>query len=199
MDPINVTGSIASFTLPRHSFPLIVDGILKPILSLTYVDDAKRFIAMPKSTHSCDELFTTVQGYYDLLVDLSLVIKMGRKLKNCIIYLYNIPQDVIIPTFTSTAWLYDVQGPVNGSIAVVIMQRDSQGNLVCYEVSKALQKIYPTHQKYPSSMQISGCCNWMPPTAKKRFFSKLSQWIGLISKKTNSIQEAKTILPTNIK
>jgi hypothetical protein len=145
MDPINPTGTIAPFTSPRHGFPLIVDGILKPVSSLAYVDDAKRFVAMSKSTYTCDEFFTTVQGYCDLLADLSLVIKMGRNVKKCTIYLYNIPQDIIIPTFTSIAWSYDARGPVKGTIAVVAMRRDSEGNLLCYDVPKSLRKDMPQH------------------------------------------------------
>jgi hypothetical protein len=87
MDPINPTRTIAPFTLSRHGFPLIADGILKPISSLAYVDDAKRFIVMPKSTHSSDEFFATVQGFCDLLADLSLVIKMERNVRKWTIYL----------------------------------------------------------------------------------------------------------------
>jgi len=41
MDPINPIGSIVPFQSPRHGFPLIAGGILKPISSLAYVDDAK--------------------------------------------------------------------------------------------------------------------------------------------------------------
>jgi len=99
----------------------------------TYVDDAKRFIAVPKSTHTCNEFFEIVQGYCDLLADLSLVIEMGRNVKKCTLYLYNIPQEVTIPTFTSIAWSYDAQGPVKGSLVVVTMRRDRTGNLLCYD------------------------------------------------------------------
>ena len=42
MDPIDHKGTIAPFTSPRHAFPLFGGGILKPISSLAYVDDAKR-------------------------------------------------------------------------------------------------------------------------------------------------------------
>lgn len=81
MDPINPTGTIAPFTSPRHGFPLVAGGILKPIPSLAYVDDAKHFMALSKHYHSWDEFFTVVQGYCDLLADLSLVIKMGATSK----------------------------------------------------------------------------------------------------------------------
>jgi hypothetical protein len=131
MDPINPQGTIAPFTSPRHAFPLIAGGILKPVSSLAYVDDAKRFVAMLKSAHTCEEFFAVVQGYCDHLADLSLVIKMGRNVKKCTLFLFNIPHDIAIPDFTSIAWSYDAQGPVKGSIAVVVMQRDSAGHLLC--------------------------------------------------------------------
>jgi len=88
MDPINPIGSIAPFQSPRHGFPLIAGDILKPISSLAYVDDAKQYVAVPKDAFSISEFFDIVQGYYDLLADLSLVIKMGRNVKKCTIYLY---------------------------------------------------------------------------------------------------------------
>jgi len=67
MDPINPTGTIAPFTSPRHGYPLIYGNIYKSISLLAYVDDAKRFIAMPKTSHTCKEFFTVVQGCCDLL------------------------------------------------------------------------------------------------------------------------------------
>jgi hypothetical protein len=70
MDPINNEGSIAPFHSTRHGFPLIAGGILKPITSLAYIDDAKRYVALPKASCSIDEFFKTVQGYCDLLADL---------------------------------------------------------------------------------------------------------------------------------
>jgi hypothetical protein len=81
MDPINSIGSIAPFQSPRHGFPLIAGGILKPISSLAYVDDTKQYGAVPKDVFSISEFFDIVQGYCDLLADLSLVIKMGRNVK----------------------------------------------------------------------------------------------------------------------
>ena len=54
MDPINPVGTIAPFSSPRHAFPLIAGGLLKPVSSLAYVDDAKRFVAMLKSEHTCE-------------------------------------------------------------------------------------------------------------------------------------------------
>jgi len=112
MDPINPDGSIAPFQSARHGFPLIAGNILKPITSLAYVDDAKRYVALPKASCSLKEFFDVVQGYCDLLADLSLVIKMGRNFRKCTIYLYNIPENCNIPIFTSITWSYDSQGPV---------------------------------------------------------------------------------------
>jgi len=117
MDPINPQGTITPFQSPRHAFPLIAGGILKPVSSLAYVDDAKRYVAVSKDTHSLDEFFNNVQGYCNLLADLSLVIKMGHNIKKCTIYLYNIPEDCNIPEFESIVWSYDSKDPVKGSIA----------------------------------------------------------------------------------
>lgn len=75
--PINPTGAIVPFTSQRHGFPLIAGGMLQPISSLAYVDDAKHYIVVPKQTHTCEQFFTIVQGYCDLLADLSLVINMA--------------------------------------------------------------------------------------------------------------------------
>ena len=87
MDPVNPSGTIAPFTAPRHGFPLLAGGVSKPVASLAYVDDATRFVAMPKALPSLEDFFTTVQGYCDLLAELSLVIKMGRNVRKCIIFL----------------------------------------------------------------------------------------------------------------
>jgi hypothetical protein len=111
MDQINPNCNIAPFSSPRHGFPFIAGGVLMPISSLAYLDDAKHFIAVLKQTHTCAEFFKIVQGYCDLLADLSLVIKMGRNVKKCVLCLYNIPQTEPVPEFTSIAWSFDVQGP----------------------------------------------------------------------------------------
>jgi len=95
MDPIDPEGAIAPFQSPRHGYPLIAGGILKPVSSLAYVDDAKRYVAISKETCTVSEFFSTVQGYCDLLADLSLVIKMGRNVKKCTIYFYNIPDKLL--------------------------------------------------------------------------------------------------------
>jgi hypothetical protein len=124
MDPINPSNVIAPFESPRHDFPLLTGGILKPIAWLAYVDDAKGYVAISKSTNTVSEFFTVVQGYCNFLADLSLVIEMGRNVRKCTIYLYNIPEDCLIPKFTSIAWSHDAQGPVKGSIAVVTIHRD---------------------------------------------------------------------------
>jgi hypothetical protein len=104
MDPVNPCGTIVPFSSPRHAFPLVAGGILMPILSLAYVDDLKQFIALPKQLHTCDEFFNIVQGYCDFLADLSLVIKMGRDVKKMdIMLVLHIPQNILIPEFTSMA------------------------------------------------------------------------------------------------
>jgi hypothetical protein len=46
MDPINPEGTIMPFYSPRHGFPLIAGEVLKPISSMAYVDDAKRYVAL---------------------------------------------------------------------------------------------------------------------------------------------------------
>jgi hypothetical protein len=126
MDPINPRGTIARFEAPRHGFPLIAGGLTKNIASLAYVDDAKRYIALLKSQHSLEEFFAVIQGYCDLLADLSLGIKMGRNVRKCTIYLYNIPEDITIPEFTSIAWSFEAGGPVKGSIAVVVIAMNAK-------------------------------------------------------------------------
>jgi hypothetical protein len=142
MDPIDPEGSIAPFQSPRHSFPLIAGGILKLISSMAYVDNTKQYVALSKESYSIPEFFSVVQGYCDLMADLSLVIKMGRNVKKCTIYLYNIPENTIIPEFTSIAWSYDSQGLVKGSIEVVVICRDNENdNLICYKVLKEIGKM----------------------------------------------------------
>jgi len=197
MDPINPTGSIAPFSAPRHGFPLIADGILQSVTSLAYVDDAKRFIAVSKQSSTCDEFFLMVQGYCDLLADLSLVIKMGRNVKKCTIYLYNIPHDTPIPVFTSIAWSFDAQGPAKGEIPTVTMFRDTNGRLICYNVSKDLMNNIPQHVKnilsnhkylgVPTNAQLDSS------DGKAKLINKLQQRIAIISKNTNGIQEARIL------
>ena len=75
MDPVNPNGTTVLFTPPQHSFPLVSSGVIKPTSSVAYVVDAKRFIAMSKSTHTCEDFFTIVQGYCALLVDYHLLSK----------------------------------------------------------------------------------------------------------------------------
>jgi hypothetical protein len=124
MDPVNLLGTIAPFESPRHGFPLIVGGILRPVTSLAYVDDATRLVTLKKAEHSLENFFTVVQGYCDLLADLSSVIKMGRNVRKCTVYLYNISEDVEVPEFNSIAWSFDAHGPVKGTIRTVIMHRE---------------------------------------------------------------------------
>jgi hypothetical protein len=88
---------------------------------------------MRKTEHTLDEFFKAVQGYCDLLADLSLLIKMGRNVSKCTIFLYNIPENATVPEFTSIAWSYDAQGPVKGAIKTIVMRRDSTNDhLLCY-------------------------------------------------------------------
>jgi len=197
MDPINPNGVITSFTSPWHSFPLFAGSTLKPISSLAYVNDAKRFIAVSKQDCTCEEFFNIVQGYCDLLADLSLVIKMGRNVKKCSINLYNIPEDTPIPTFNSTALSFDVQGPIKGSIKTVIMRKDMEGNLICCQIPKEIRnskahyiKNILADRKYlgvPTNAQLESC------DGKEKLINKVKQRIALISKNTNSIQEAKIL------
>ena len=119
---------------------------------------------------------------------------MGRNVKKCTIYLYNIPEGTPIPEFTSTAWAYDSQGPVRGSISVVTMYRDSANNLICYDVPKTLLDSVPPHiratlttRRYlgvPRDAQLN--CS----TGKQKIINKLQQRIGLVANKSHSIQEA---------
>ena len=122
---------------------------------------------------------------------------MGRNIKKFTLYLYNIPQDVIIPTFTSTAWSSDAQGPVNGTIAVVTMQSDSEGNLICYEVDKSILNNIPTHikdilngHKYLGIMTNAQLDS---SEGKMKLISKMSQGIAITSKNTNSVMEARIL------
>ena len=175
------------FSSPRHGFPLISGGIHKSVSSLAYVDDAKRFVCVLKSEKTVEEFFDIVQGYCNLLADLSLVIKMGRNVKKCTIYLYNIPEEVAIPEFTSIAWSYDAQGPIKGTIKVVAMKRDSDNNLIYYDVPKLLRKDMPSHvqdiladRKY---LGVATNAQLDATDGKEKMIGKLSQRIGLVSKK----------------
>jgi len=145
----------------------------------------------------CDEFFNIVQGYCDLLADFSLVIKMGRNVKKCILCLYNIPQNIPIPEFTSVAWSFDAQGLVKGTIKVIVMQRDMEENLLCYRVPPSLKKNMPQNvqdilenRKYlgvPTNAQLES------DEGKKKILNKMKQRIAIISKNTASIQEAKIL------
>jgi hypothetical protein len=143
MDPIMPGGMIVPFTSPRHAFPLIANGLTKMVASQAYVDDATWIVAIPKSQGSVHEFFNIVQGYCDLLADLSLVIKIGRNVKKCTIYLYNIPEGVEVPSFSSIAWSYDARGPIKGLIATVVVRRNIDGNMILYDVPDDLLKDAP--------------------------------------------------------
>jgi hypothetical protein len=195
MDPIDPHGTIAPFESPRHGFPLIAGGIVKSVASLAYVDDAKRYVALLKSQYSLEEFYTIVQGYCDLLADLSLGIKMGRNVRKCTIYLYNIPEHAVVPEFTSIAWSFEAGGPVKGSIAVVIMRRDQDENLICYDIASHLRDSAPHHIKaILNSRKYLGVYNNAQldnTDGKEKILKKLSQRIGLISAKSQTIQETK--------
>jgi hypothetical protein len=60
MDPVNPAGTIAPFESPRHGFPLIAGGILKPVSSVAYVDDTKRYVAISKEECLVSQFFTIV-------------------------------------------------------------------------------------------------------------------------------------------
>jgi hypothetical protein len=172
-------------------------GITKSITSLAYVANATRFIALAKHLHTCDEFFEMVQGCCNLLADLSLVIKMGRNVKKCTLYLYNIPYDVPVPEFYSVAWSYDAQGPAQGIIKTVVMRRDREGNLICYDVPKMIQ-----NQVYEEILNILAPYKYLgityneqldPNIGKEKMIQKMAQRIALIAHRTPSIQET-TIL-----
>jgi hypothetical protein len=194
MDPVNPEGTIAPFHSPRHGYPLISKSIIKPISSLAYVDDATRFVALLKMHHTLQQFFQTVQDYCNLLADLSLVIKMGRNDNKCTIFLYNIPEDAIIPQFVSIAWSYDAQGPVKGYIRTVVMRRNVT-YLLCYDAPENIRENAPQHVKdilttykylgVPLNAHLEG------KEGRARILKKLHQRIGLISSKAQSITEAK--------
>jgi hypothetical protein len=195
MDPIDPDGSIAPFHSPRHGYPLIAGGITKYIASSAYVDDATRYVSLPKISYTLQQFFDHVQGYCDLLADMSLVIKMRRNVNKCTVYSYNIPDNAVIPQFTSIAWSYDAQGPVKGIIATVVLKRDQQDNILCYQVSDNLRKNIPqtiqdvlrTH-KYlgvPRNAQMDS------HEGKQKILQKLNQRIGIIASKIHTITEAK--------
>jgi len=99
---------------------------------------------------------------------------MGCNVKKCTIYLYNIPEDTIIPEFTSMAWPYDSQGPVKGTIAVVVMRHDNENdNLICYQVLKAKGENAPQHIKdilsTRNTWELLRMPNWMAPMEKKKY------------------------------
>jgi len=118
---------------------------------------------------------------------------MGRNVKKCTLFLFNIPHDIAIPDFTSIAWSYDAQGPVKGSIAVVVMQRDSAGHLLCYDVEKSLRTEMPENiQKILTTSKYLGVASNAQldnTEGKEKIINKMSQRIGLVSAKADSIQE----------
>ncbi len=80
-----------------------------------------------------DKFFQLIQKYCDLLADLSLVIKVGQNVTKCKIIVYNIPLGSNL-TITSNVWSYDEGGPVTGNIITIVVCRDSEGNLIKYQI-----------------------------------------------------------------
>jgi hypothetical protein len=197
MDPVCPHGTIAPFTSPRHGYPLFADGICEHFASLAWVDDAKRLLSLSKLLYTCEQFFRRVQGYCDLLTDLSLVIKMGCNVRKCTLYLYNIPEDIPIPPFTSIAWSYDAQGPTQGIIKVVAMLRDLQGNRICYDIPRPLHNSVPQNIKDILApykyLGITTNAQLDLDMGKEKMINKLSQRIGLISHKTHSIKETRIL------
>ncbi len=122
---------------------------------------------------------------------------MGQNVNKCTLHLYNIPHDIEVPTFTSIAWSYDAEGPVQGNIHTVVMRRDEDGTLICYNVPEDHRPHVPKHIqdilapcKYlgiTTDAQLDSTCG------KNKLFQKLSQRIAIISKNADSIQEAKVM------
>jgi hypothetical protein len=119
---------------------------------------------------------------------------MGRNVLKCIIFLFNIPEDAVIPEFTSIAWSYDSQGLVKGSIAVVVMRRENAtGALLCFNIPNNLREDAPQHikdilvsRKYlgvSTNAQLDGT------EGKEKLIKKLNQRIGLVSTKASSISQ----------
>jgi len=195
MDPIQPSGSITSFDEPRHGFPLVANDITKYVSSLAYVDVGTRLVVVRRDEHSVEEFFIIVQGYCDLLAEFSLVIKMVRNVKKCTLYLYNVPEGTEIPEFHSIAWSYDSQGPAKGTIATTVVKRDSENNLLCYQVDKTLLSQMPqpirsvlATRKY---LGVSFDAQLNNIDGKERMIKKINQPIGLVSATMNSIREAR--------
>lgn len=149
---------------------------------------------MPIATTSLSHFLEVVQGYCNLLAELSLVIKMGRNVRKCTVYLYNIPEEAIIPDFSSIAWSYDACRPIKGSIKTVVVRRDPQGNLIMYNVpmeprnnaSEFIQQIL-AQRKYLGSKNAQQ----ENAEGKTKLTTKLAQRLGLVSRKAGSVQEAR--------
>jgi hypothetical protein len=122
---------------------------------------------------------------------------MGRNAKKCTLYLYNIPHNVTVPIFTSIAWSYEGQGPFQGAIDTVIMRRNEQGQLLCYDVPDKLLKDMPQNiQKILSPYRYLGIttnAQMDSNIGNAKLIQKMAQRIGLVAKNTHSIQEAKIL------
>jgi hypothetical protein len=111
--------------------------------------------------------------------------------------LTGIPERTPIPEFSSTAWSFEAQGPVKGTIEVVTMFRDDENNLICYDVEKSLIKNMPENiksilsdRKYlgvPTNAQMEST------SGKQKIINKMQQRITIISKNASSVQEARIL------
>ena len=104
------------------------------------------------------------------------------------------PADAVILEFTSIAWSYDARGPVKGSIATVTVRRDPDGNMLIYDVPHELRKDAPEHiqnvlaqRKY---LGVSKNAQQDSADGKQKILNKMYQRIRLVSRKTDSVQEA---------
>jgi ribosome biogenesis GTPase A len=80
---------------------------------------------------------------------------------------------------------------VKGNIVVVVMQRDEEDNLICYNVPESLRKNMPQHIRYILEDQKYLGVPSEANEGKRKTINKLHQKrIAIISKNTHSIQEA---------
>jgi hypothetical protein len=53
------------------------------------------------------------------------------------------PEHAIIPEFSSIAWSYDAWGPFKDPITTVTIHRDSNGNMIIYDIPHELRNDAP--------------------------------------------------------
>ena len=83
------------------------------IFALCYCDDESRYTA----SEDIDDLRENCHHYIDRAGDLSLVVKLGRKSSKCQVNLHNAPPSTALSPFTSFAWNFEKQFPVEATIA----------------------------------------------------------------------------------